>query len=67
MQCPIVLDPHDVAWHAGKEAGDRMMRALGHDRWTCDEYNEAVREYDRLIGTLPRAIWPPKSTFTTGA
>lgn len=33
---------------AATDAGNRSMRSNGRTVWTVDDYNAAVREYDRL-------------------
>jgi hypothetical protein len=38
----------DIPRAAGWDAGDRSMKAAGRSRWTRQDYNAAVREFNRL-------------------
>lgn len=39
---------HDLAIAAGADEADRQMRAAGRTSWTREDYNAAVREYERV-------------------
>lgn len=38
----------ELAWAASTDAGNRAMRKAGRAAWSKDDYNAAVREFDRL-------------------
>ncbi|KKK66803.1 hypothetical protein LCGC14_2960410 [marine sediment metagenome] len=42
-----VLTQH-LAWCAAEDVGNRSMRRGGRASWSVDDYNAAVREYNRL-------------------
>ncbi len=46
MPKPILT--HDLAWAAAQDAANRSMRAGNRTVWNVDDYNAAVREYNRL-------------------
>lgn len=37
-----------LAYAAGKDEGNRSMRKAGRTAWNRDDYNAAVREFNRL-------------------
>jgi hypothetical protein len=39
----------DIARAAGWDAGDRNARANGRQKWTVDDYNAAVAEFNRIL------------------
>lgn len=43
-------DLYDIAWSAGRDAGDRNMRKASRKIWSKDDYNTAIREYRRIVG-----------------
>lgn len=42
-----------LAWAAAQDAGSRSMHKARRETWSVDDYNAAVREYSRLMATLP--------------
>lgn len=42
----------EIAQAAAWDAGNRSMHACGRKQWNQDDYNEAVREFDRLWPNL---------------
>ena len=46
---------YDIAMAAGKDAANRSMRAAGRTSWNEDDYNEAVKETDRLMSLFERS------------
>ena len=45
---PITMTP-ELAFAAGRDAGDRSMRAAGRTIWNEDDWNAASAEYKRLL------------------
>jgi hypothetical protein len=39
----------DLAWRAATDAGNRAMRAAGRTHWSHDDYQTAIREFERLL------------------
>lgn len=50
------MTQQSLAHAAGWDAGNRSMRRAGRSRWNAEDYNAAVREYDRLMGPPPGAL-----------
>ena len=40
---------HAIASAASKDAGNLSMQEAGRSSWSREDYNAAVREYDRLL------------------
>lgn len=40
---------YEIAQAAGRDAGNRSMRAAGRTRWNDEDYNAAVAVRDRLL------------------
>ena len=38
----------EIAWAASLDEGNRSMREAGRTAWSQQDYNAAVREFDRL-------------------
>ena len=50
----VTLTP-DLAWAAATDAGNRAMRKRCSKAWSAEDYNAAVREYNRLFEHI---TWP---------
>jgi hypothetical protein len=49
MSKPIT-PTHELAHAAGRDAGNRSMRAAGRTRWNDDDWNAAAATYERVAG-----------------
>lgn len=48
---PITVT-YEIAMAAGRDAGNRSMRAAGRTSWNEDDYNTAVELVQRLLGEV---------------
>ena len=48
-----IILTEELARASGTTEADRNMRRAGRKVWNADDYNAAVKEFDRLIPFLP--------------
>lgn len=53
-----------IAMAAARDAGNRAARAAGRTAWSHEDYDEAVRTFDRI---LPPEAWEREDTDAIAA
>lgn len=58
----LITLSRDLAWAAAQDAGCRAMRKANRTAWNVDDYNEAIRTFNRVWpenGNLPERKQEP--------